>query len=403
MRPAKNKVVLTERIVRSAPTLSRAYNLWDAKESGLVVRVQTSGFRSYKFVYSKLGRARWVHIGVVPLADARRIALKLRVRVAEGGDPLAERQSARGLTFATLHQRYLEEHAKKRNKSWRQGDAMIQRHVMRHWGSSDAKGITRADARALMGRIAAPVAANQTLAAASAVFSWAVKQEIVAVNPCRGIELNTTHSRERVLSATEIRAFWEAVCDLPTVGKSISPVAAAALKTILLCGQRPGEVRHMRREHIKDNWWEMPGEPVLDLGWPGTKNKASHRVWLAEEVRAIVDQFCTAGPNSGFVFATARGKPISGLERPMRLICKTMGLERATPHDLRRTFGSTVTALRFGRQAMDRILNHADRGIGSVYDRHGYAAEDKKIMERVADHLTELVAPRGDAVIPGRF
>ena len=52
---------------------------------------------------------------------------------------------------------------------------------------------------------------------------------------------------------------------------------------------------------------------------------------------------------------------------------------------------------------MDRILNHADRGIGSVYDRHGYAAEDKKIMERVADHLTELVAPRGDAVIPGRF
>jgi hypothetical protein len=107
MRPAKNKVVLTERIVRSAPTLSRAYNLWDAKESGLVVRVQTSGFRSYKFVYSKLGRARWVHIGVVPLADARRIALKLRVRVAEGGDPLAERQSARSLTFATLHQRYL--------------------------------------------------------------------------------------------------------------------------------------------------------------------------------------------------------------------------------------------------------------------------------------------------------
>ena len=84
MRPAKNKVVLTERIVRSAPTLSRAYNLWDAKKSGLVVRVQTSGFRSYKFVYSKLGRARWVHIGVVPLADARRIALKLRVRVRRG-------------------------------------------------------------------------------------------------------------------------------------------------------------------------------------------------------------------------------------------------------------------------------------------------------------------------------
>jgi hypothetical protein len=51
----------------------------------------------------------------------------------------------------------------------------------------------------------------RTLAAASAVFSWAVKQEIVAVNPCRGIELNATQSRERVLSATEIRAFFRAI------------------------------------------------------------------------------------------------------------------------------------------------------------------------------------------------
>ena len=66
----------------------------------------------------------------------------------------------------------------------------------------------------------------------------------------------------------------------------------------------------------------------------------------------------------------------------MRVICKTLGVERATPHDLRRTHGTTITALGFGRDAMNRVQNHKEGGIGSVYDRHGYADENKRIMER---------------------
>jgi hypothetical protein len=63
---------------------------------------------------------------------------------------------------------------------------------------------------------------------------------------------------------------------------------------------------------------------------------------------------------------------------------------RATPHDLRRTHGSTITALGFGRDAMNRIQNHREGGIGDVYDRHKYAAENKRIMEAVASRLMAL-------------
>jgi len=42
------------------------------------------------------------------------------------------------------------------------------------------------------------------LAAASAIFSWAVKQKVVADNPCHGIERHTTESRERVLDDREL-------------------------------------------------------------------------------------------------------------------------------------------------------------------------------------------------------
>jgi Arm DNA-binding domain len=113
-----------------------------------VLRVQPSGHRSFKFVYSKKGDAQWFHIGTIGLKDARRFAAKLRLAVAEGKDPLAERQAQNGVAFADLHRRYLNEHAKKKNKSWQQADYLIQRHVMPKWGNRDAKTITRADARA---------------------------------------------------------------------------------------------------------------------------------------------------------------------------------------------------------------------------------------------------------------
>ena len=39
---------------------------------------------------------------------------------------------------------------------------------------------------------------------------------------------------------------------------------------------------------------------------------------------------------------------------------------------------------------MNRVQNHKEGGIGSVYDRHGYADENKRIMERVAARILSL-------------
>jgi hypothetical protein len=55
-----------------------------------------------------------------------------------------------------------------------------------------------------------------------------------------------------------------------------------ALKVLLLTGQRPGEVTHMRFEHIADGWWTLPGSPDATTKWPATKNSQTHRVWLPQ-------------------------------------------------------------------------------------------------------------------------
>jgi integrase len=235
----------------------------------------------------------------------------------------------------------------------------------------------------------APIVANQVLASVSAIFTWATKEEIVGSNPCKLVSRNPSKSRERVLSESELAPFWAAL-------DGIDSVQAAALRMVLLTGQRPGEVAHMRREHIRDGWWELPGSPVDALGWPGTKNAESHRVWLPAAARELIAGFGNGG--TGFVFGR-RGRPLYGLADTMREVCAKLGVERATPHDLRRTFSTTVTSLAFGRDALNRVTNHKEGGIASVYDRHAYSEENKRIMEATAAKIMALVEGRGDGKV----
>jgi hypothetical protein len=256
---AINKRRLSALFVEKVKPQASTFLVWDSDQKGLALRVQPSGHRSYKCIYRHGGRPRWFHIGdakAIGLADARTKAAELMLAVVRDGlDPAAERRTGRESTSSgTLALRYVEEHAKKRNKSWRQADILIRRWVLPVWGDLDASMITRADVRAMLGKINGPVLANQILASASAVFSWAVRQEILALNPCKGVGRHQTASRERVLSDTEVPLFWQAFGE--------AGLAGLALQTLLLCGQRPGEVAHMRWEHIADGWWTMPGLPA---------------------------------------------------------------------------------------------------------------------------------------------
>jgi integrase len=359
---------------------NQAYLVWDTYQRGLALQLQPTGYRAYKLIYRFHNRPRWYHIGAadaIGLADARRIAAELMLEVIRGKDPAAEKRAVRGAgTFADVAQRYVEEHAKKKNKSWQQADALVRRYLLPAWGSLTAQSITRADVRAIMGKIGAPITANQVLASASAIFTWAVKQELLPNNPCRGVERNATVSRERVLSDGELPLFWQAFgkADLPGI----------ALQVLLLTGQRPGEVTHMRHDQIADGWWTLPGAPDAETQWPGTKNGQTHRVWLPQPVREIIAGLKYVD-DTGFVF----GEPLT-LDGTMRSICKQLKVPRATPHDLRRTHGSTITKLGFGREAMNRIQNHKEGGIADVYDRHEYAEENRRVMETVAAHLLTL-------------
>jgi integrase len=389
---------LTELFVNKVKSEEKPFKVWDLKQRGLVLQVQPTGYRSFFTFYCHNNRPCWYFISSadrIGLDDARRLSARVSLQVAEGKNPEAERRAERSHgSFAELALAYRERFAKKHNKSWQQAATLVDRYLLPKWGKLPASNINRTDVRAILDQITAPILANQVRYAGSAIYNWGGKQELVSNNPFRGTDLNPTVSRERVLSDSEVPLFWEAF-------DQAGLIRSSALKLILLLGQRPGEISAARFEHFRDGWWEMPGKPDPKLHWPGLKNGQSHRIWIPKAAWTVIDELAVDDTSAGFVF----GRAVKGLDRAMREICSTLAItDKVTPHDLRRTHGSTITRLGFGRDAMNRIQNHIEGGIADVYDRHRYESENQKIMEAVADEIMSLVEPRIDKkVVAGKF
>jgi hypothetical protein len=55
-----------------------------------------------------------------------------------------------------------------------------------------------------------------------------------------------------------------------------------------------------------------------------------------------------------------------------------------------------MTELGFTRFLVDRVLNHTEPGVGSVYDRYEYLREKRQALEAWAARLEEIVTGRKD-------
>ena len=116
-------------------------------------------------------------------------------RVAQGQDPAAERRAERSAdTFEELATRY-RAYIQKKNKSWKQADALVPEKLLPKWAKLPAASITRSDVKQLVAAVdVADLGKPDAGLPASAVFTWALKEEIArdSNQPVHGIEHNKT-------------------------------------------------------------------------------------------------------------------------------------------------------------------------------------------------------------------
>jgi integrase len=66
-------------------------------------------------------------------------------------------------------------------------------------------------------------------------------------------------------------------------------------------------------------------------------------------------------------------------------------------HDLRRTVASHLAASGISGPTLKKILNHVDKDVTAVYDRHSYDNEKRLALDAWARRLEAIIEDRADA------
>jgi integrase len=416
--------VLTKLLVEKArPSPGRQVVLWDRRVPGFGVRIFPSGKRMYFFRFRSktTGQHRRVTIGLhgpLTVEKARESAADLYEPVRKGRDPVQERQqlaARRGPDrIEAVVEEFLVRYMTGKKRAPRYVDETRRNfaiHVLPRWQGRDIRGISRRDIIELLDTVVdegKPVAANRTLAAVRKLFNWALQRGIIEASPVALVEMpGPERKRERTLAADEIRAVWDAAGEL---GYPFGLFFRMALAT----GQRREEVARMRWADIDESErnWTLSSEM--------TKAARTHVVPLSALALNILAEAKEAArvlyavPDSAklptYVFTTRADRPISGYSKAKARLDKVVagtrhkvGLlapEPWTIHDLRRTVGTGLGKLGVSRFIISRVLNHADRTVTGIYDRHEYLDEKRHALDAWGNYLANLVAPPGANVVP---
>ena len=384
----------------------REYEVSVREHRGLVVVVYPSGAKSFTLRYRQDGVLKRVGLEVATLAEARAEWLKQRGEVRKGEDPSARVRSARvekqlkrqasrdAPTLESLAADFIKLYAKRQKQTWRADELMLQTVILPEWGGIKAKELRRRDIIDLLDRIAerTPVRANRILAVVRKMFNWAVERDVLDVSPCVGIKRPGAEvSRDRVLSDDEIRQFWNGL------GTSGMPKRTQlALKLQLATAQRIGEIAGAawaEFDHRKQQWL-IPGSR--------TKNGRENLVPLSPVATEVLDQTDRDGE---FLFpVTGKGGVlrIDVVTHQLATAIKKMEMAHFTSHDLRRTAATKLAELATPRVVIDAILNHKDRTVGAVYDRHDYMKEKRSALDAWSDRLMHIVSGKHATVTPLR-
>ena len=100
-------------------------------------------------------------------------------------------------------------------------------------------------------------AAIKTVRILAAMFEFAIRRDLMAVNPCRLANVRRgDNRRERYLSLTEIGALGRAIAELEAAGK-INAKAANIVRLLLLTGARRNEINRLRWDEV-----DFPEQPA---------------------------------------------------------------------------------------------------------------------------------------------
>lgn len=369
----QGSVALNKTLIDRAIAKDERYHLWDVTLSGFGLRVETSGRKTFILRYRANGGGRTAprrfvtigRFGVLTLDQARKQAKTILSAATIGGDPAAERQARRKeMRVADLIDLYEEEGCFVQ-RGQRQGEPMkdttkqytlsrLRNHVLPLLGSKRVSEVNAGDIEGFVREVTqgktakdekmgprkriivrgGAGAARKVVRDLSAVYSFAVRRELVSSNPVeRAAVRKTDNQRQRYLSLEEVQRLGAAFQTLLNQGANAKAIAIARLWA--LTGARRNEIAALK-------WNEVDLERgLLTLG--ETKTGRSVRP-LGTAALAILSGL-ERGEDADYVFPATVGETFYQGTKPVWAKAKKIAdLPDITPHTLRHTMGSTAVS-----------------------------------------------------------
>lgn len=391
-----NRVNLTDRFVNSVkpPPAPERVDYWDTSLRGLGLRVSYGGTKTFQTMYRVNGRGpvRRLKLGTYPvltLKAARDKALDALRDAMAGIDPASDRkQSRQAPTFGYLADEYFEKYAKPNKRSWRKDERAIA-ELKAKFGRRMADEIDTYEFANFLEAIrdrGAGIWANRVLEIVRRIYSWGMEPErkIVHRNPLTGVKkLTAEKSKDRWLNATEIKALYDALPEIPER-------MAAFFRLVLATGQRPHE--ECRQIHDDDldldgGWWIIPADK--------SKNGKAHAVPLNAEALDAIEAAKRHRGESKWLFPMANSpdEPMSdaAYRKPLAKLLDNSNVAKFTPHDLRAT---AIThwegEMSIPRETVSKLANHADPSITASYVRKSHDGKKKIAMDAWGARLAEI-------------
>jgi len=386
---------LNDSVVRNLPVPEKThyhitYDSGPKRVPGFGVRVTEAGYRSFILNYPG-GRYTIGRFGDWSTGDARQEAKRLRREIDLGADPMRDRKAEREApTITDLVQRVEAEHLPRlRPATAASIRAQLKNHVLPALGESTKVADVRfEDIDRLHRRVtkaAGPYGANRVLALCSKMFSLAVRWQMRADNPCRGVERNREHSRQRYLTADEMAALTQALAEFPDRDM------ADIFRMLLLTGARKGEVLRMKWDDVDitaGTWTKPPAS---------TKQNRVHVVPLSAPARQLLGERLM-NKRSDYVFPSDRGcGPILNIHHAWKRLTKGAGIDGVRVHDLRHSFASSIASSGGSLPLIGALLGHSSPATTHRY-AHLFDDAQRAAVERVGGTIVNAGKPAVAAV-----
>ncbi len=368
--------------------------------------------RSLKVIRDKRDEYRMsVNSGDDPLDRNQAARLRIQAETAEAiatqQARLAELQTQKSrISVSELFERWSNVELIRRKDGGRETRRMFEKDVLPLIGAMAVedvrKGHVTAVTDALLARGVTRMA-KMIFSLIRQMFRFAVDRDIIEADPTASIRKSKIGGKEverdRVLSEDEIRALHR---QMPSAGTRQS--TEAALWLALATGCRIGELLRAEWRHVRLDAceWFIPAE--------NSKNGRAHTIHLSafairhfQTLQAIngTSQWCFPNrEDSKHVCVKTVTKQIGDRQRgdatPMShrsayTNALTLSGGKWTPHDLRRTSATLMTALGVLPEVADKCLNHTEESrVKRTYQLHSYDAEKREAWRSLGQRLELL-------------